>query len=296
MKNLWLLFPALLLAACHGGPPPAPPVVAAPAPPRLAQGIDVPTDIRDVSGELRTSRLDFVARYYRNPDSHWPALSPAEAETVSAAGIKLVALWESYSHLPEYFSYARGYYDALSAFRQAKAIGQPPGSAIYFAVDFNARPEQITGPIDRYFRGIAVGLAAADGGRAPPYRVGVYGSGAVCAYLKGAGLAQYAWLSNSTAWAGYRSFTDWDIRQGGRSPSLSFSQDSNEARGNYGGFRVASEYSSLSLPTVDPPWPTTATTSSPASCAANCPATRSMKTSMFSPSATSAPRRRSTSS
>ena len=41
------------------------------------------------------------------------------------------------------------------------------------------------------------------------------------------------------------SFTDWNIRQGMRSPSLSFSQDSNEARGEYGSFRVPNQYSSL---------------------------------------------------
>src|SRR5437764_5782064 len=89
-----------------------------------------------------------------------------------------------------------------------------------------------------YFRGIAAGLRAAAGG-APEYRVGVYGSGAVCDYLKRARLAEYAWLSNSTAWSGYASFADWNIRQGKQSPSLSFSHDSNEARGEYGGFQGA---------------------------------------------------------
>ena len=58
-------------------------------------------------------------------------------------------------------------------------------------------------------------------------------------------LAQYAWLSNSTAWSGYDSFADWDIKQGMRSPSLSFDQDSNDARGDYGGFQIATELSSL---------------------------------------------------
>jgi hypothetical protein len=69
--------------------------------------------------------------------------------------------------------------------------------------------------------------------------------GAVCDYLKRARLAEYAWLSNSTAWSGYASFTNWNIRQGKQSPSLSFSHDSNEARGEYGGFQVAEAYSSL---------------------------------------------------
>src|SRR5579875_2949202 len=93
---------------------------------------------------------------------------------------------------------ASGYNDAITAYGEAKAVGQPAGSAIYFAVDFNA---QRLAPIERYFRGVAAGLAAAGGGRAE-YKIGVYGSGVVCAAIKQAGLAQYSWLSNATAWSG----------------------------------------------------------------------------------------------
>ncbi len=241
MKLGWLI-PVLVLAACSA--PPAPPVVEAPRPVGLARGIDLPIDARDVSNELKESRLDFVARYYRDPASRWPTLSAAEARMVSSAGMSLVAVWESHSHKRDYFSYASGYYDALAAHRQAQAIGQPAGSGIYFAVDFNAQEPDVRGPVDQYFRGVHAGLAAA-AGQAREYRVGVYGSGAVCDYLKRARLAEYAWLSNSTAWSGYDSFTDWNIKQSGRSPLLSFDQDSNEARGEYGSFRVTSQYSSL---------------------------------------------------
>jgi hypothetical protein len=243
MKKLLPLVLLLVLAGCHNAP--QAPVVAAAAPPGPARGIDLPTDARDVSHELKDSHLDFVARYYRDPASRWPALSAEEARSVSAAGMKLVALWEWHSHIPAYFSYATGYSDAMAAYREARAVGQPAASAIYFAVDFNAQPADISGPVDQYFRGIAAGLAAA-GGPAHAYRIGVYGSGAVCDYVKRARLAQYAWLSNSTAWAGYGSFSDWNIRQGGRSPSLSFSQDANEARNDYGGFRIGAQYSALS--------------------------------------------------
>jgi len=225
---------ALVLAACTSEPEGP----LAGRFPGLAQGIDLPIDSRDVSQELKGSRLDFVARYYRDPASRWPTLSAAEAQMLSGAGVKLVAVWESHSQRPDYFSYDSGYADAQAAYRQAKALGQPTGSAIYFAVDYSAPEADIRGVVDAYFRGVYNGLLAASGGRLE-YKIGVYGSGAVCDYLKRARLVQYAWLSNSTAWSGYDRFTDWDIRQRRGAQALSFSHDVNEARGDYGSFMVS---------------------------------------------------------
>jgi Rv2525c-like, glycoside hydrolase-like domain len=227
-----LLVAALILSACQSVPAPH-----VEQPRGLARGVDLPTDASDVLNELRGGRLDFVARYYRDPTSRWPALTAPEARRLSSLGLKIVTVWEWHSHDPAYFTYGSGYGDAVKAYRQAKAVGQPPGSAIYFGVDFNARGPDLY-RVDNYFRGVAAGLTAASRGR-PEYRVGVYGSGAVCAAVKAAGLARYAWLSNSRAWAGSAGYTGWNIKQVGRFANLSFSHDANEARDDYGGFRVA---------------------------------------------------------
>jgi hypothetical protein len=199
------------------------------------RGIDLPTDASDVLNELKESRFEFVARYYRAAESRWPALTPSEAQRLSSLGLKIVAVWEWHSGKPEHFTYASGYSDAVAAYPQARAVGQPAGSAIYFAVDFNAQSIE---PIDEYFRGVAAGLAAASGGN-PGYAVGVYGSGAVCAAMKQTGLAQYCWLSNSFAWADSIGYEGWNIRQGAQLPELSFNHDSDEARDQYGAFRIA---------------------------------------------------------
>jgi hypothetical protein len=236
IKNLALCLPLLLLAGCYNADPQ--PVAQQPRFPARAQGIDLATDAGHVAQYIKGNGLDFVARYYRKPDSRWPALSANEAKVLSALGLNVVAVWESHSQHRDYFTYSRGYWDAMQAGQQAKLVGQPAGSAIYFAVDFDARGADIV-PIDQYFRGITAGLAAATGGKSD-YKVGVYGSGAVCDSVKGRGLAQYAWLSNSTAWAGSRSFADWNIRQGRPFATLGFiNHDSNEARDDYGGFRLA---------------------------------------------------------
>lgn len=242
MKRLGFALLMLALAACSSVPPP----VAA-----LAQlvrigpphGIDMPNDARDVSNELKSSGLDFVARYYRDPASRWPTLSAGEAALLSSSGFKIVAIWELHSHQPQYFSYAAGLADAVNAYRQARAVGQPFGSAIYFAVDYNAQQPDIYGPVDRYFRGVAAGLASVGG--STQYKVGVYGSGAVCGYLKHMRLAQYAWLSNSRAWTGYNDFSTWNIRQLPASATLSFGHDWNEATEDYGGFQVKSQFTAL---------------------------------------------------
>jgi hypothetical protein len=126
----------LVLAGCGGSEPPL--VASGGVAAGAIRGIDIPTDARDVSQELKGSGLHFVARYYRDPASRWPTLSAEEARSVAGSGMKLVTVWESHSHKPEYFSYASGYADGIAAHRQAKGIGQPAGSAIYFAVDYNA--------------------------------------------------------------------------------------------------------------------------------------------------------------
>jgi hypothetical protein len=234
LAKLAPILPAMILAACSAVPTPPPPPPAA-ALPKWGQGVDLATDSSDVLNELKSSHVDFVARYYRSPESRWPALSPSEAQRLSSSGIKIVAVWEAHSRNPAYFSYSQGYQDALTAAGEARAVGQPVGSAIYFAVDFNA---QWLMPIDGYFRGIAEGLAAANGGHAG-YQVGVYGSGLVCDALKRSGLARYCWLSNAFAWDGSTAYEEWNIRQGSRLSELSFNQDSDEARDEYGAFQVA---------------------------------------------------------
>jgi Domain of unknown function (DUF1906) len=244
------IFAGLIAAACAAAtpsPPPPPPTVDVPRLVGPGQGIDLVTDVSLGLDELTANRVDFVARYYRPPESRWPALSPGEAQLLSARGLKIVAVWEWHSRDPSHFTYATGYDDALMAYRQAKTVGQPAGSAIYFAVDFDARS---LASISEYFRGVAAGLAAASGGN-PDYTIGVYGSGAVCDAIKQGHLAQYSWLSNSLAWAQSVGYDDWNIRQGGRSLPLSFNHDLDEAKDEYGGF-VLSIYGETASSAIGP--------------------------------------------
>jgi hypothetical protein len=167
MKKLLPLLPVLFLAGCYNAPSTT--LVEKPRAVGRAHGIDLATDAGQVARSIKDNGIHFVARYYRKPDSRWPTLSANEAKLISSMGLNLVTVWESHSRHPSYFTYSRGYYDAASAYGQAKTVGQPAGSAIYFAVDFDARGADII-PVDQYFRGVAAGFAAASSGK-PEYTV-----------------------------------------------------------------------------------------------------------------------------
>jgi len=68
-------------------------------------GIDLAMDTSNLGEELRSSRIDFVARYYREPTSSLPPLSSQEARKLDSLGLKIVAVWEQNSPDPENMSY-----------------------------------------------------------------------------------------------------------------------------------------------------------------------------------------------
>ncbi|HEV2334664.1 MAG TPA: DUF1906 domain-containing protein [Stellaceae bacterium] len=203
----------------------------------MAKGIDLPIDAGRFVDDIKSAGIDFVARYYRSATSHFPSLSASEAKLLSSSGLKIVVVWEGASNHVSYFSQTAGANDGTSAYHQAKVIGQPADSAIYFAVDYDATAADVAGPIRDYFRGVAAGFAAA-GGANPGYQIGVYGSGAVCRALIDAGLASLGWLAMATGWRDFNAFVDaCDILQG-EALDLPFDHDSDEADEDYGEFQV----------------------------------------------------------
>lgn len=209
----------------------------------MIRGIDASMDVTPYMSNLQALGVNFVGRYYTNlsaTKNPGKVLSPREAHDLSQAGFSLVVVWE-FLATPGYFSNAQGQADGESAYRYAiEMIRQPEGSAIYFAVDFDATQAQFNQAVLPYFEGIAQSFANVSGNR-PPYSVGVYGSGAVCAALKQAGLARYAWLSQSTGWQGSRTYQNWDLRQGPLVSHPPFQFDEDIANEQFGAFRITFE-------------------------------------------------------
>ncbi|HYM62385.1 MAG TPA: DUF1906 domain-containing protein [Thermoanaerobaculia bacterium] len=182
----------------------------------------------------------FVGRYYNvnNPSKN---LTHAEAHLLSAGGIALVAVWENgYPTKASYFTFQAGVNDSTSAYNYGSAvIGQPAGSAIYFAVDYDASAADIAGPIADYFRGVSQGFQTISSGN-PIFKIGVYGSGNVCTAVLASGVAQYAWLSQSTGWGGSKTFANWNIKQGAVTTVCDLDSDLDQAiDGDYGSFTIS---------------------------------------------------------
>jgi hypothetical protein len=87
---------------------------------------------------LKSIGIKTVIRYYVWPEREisCKALLPAESDTILAAGMNIVTVFQHETDDPEtFFDRGRGAIDAKHAIAMAGANGQPEGSAIYFAVD-----------------------------------------------------------------------------------------------------------------------------------------------------------------
>jgi hypothetical protein len=187
---------------------------------------------------LAGAGCSFVFRYYAR-GAPAKLLTRLEAEQISSAGLMVGAVWESGSPTNVgYFDKAKGQGDGRVAYCYARdTIIQPAGSAIYFAVDYDASDGDIAGPITDYFSGV-VDSFRTEGLGNPAYKVAVYGSGATCQAMIAAGLVDFSWLAQSTGWAGYKTFKDWNLKQGPESSQCGIDVDSDQARGAFGGFQV----------------------------------------------------------
>ena len=163
-------------------------------------GMDCSTNSRAFAGQIAALGMKFVARYYS--DNAEKALTAAEAQALSGAGLSIVAVFENSNDSAGLFSAATGQSQAATALRLATAVSQPAGSAIYFAVDFDATGTDVPGPITNYFTAVKTALAAA----ATQYAVGVYGSGLTCRVIRDAGLARFTWITGSIGFAEYATF------------------------------------------------------------------------------------------
>jgi hypothetical protein len=163
--------------------------------------LETTSDLRASAKCLADAGFKYVARYYRPAASIFSSLTQDEARSLNDAGIKIIAIYEG-SNSRDVFSESSGIDIGSSTFTYARTkVQQPGGTAIFFAVDFDASDQDITDRVIPFFRGLksANEAKAAPGSR---YRIGVYGSGLVIQRLQSAGLIDVSWLAGSMGWSG----------------------------------------------------------------------------------------------
>jgi len=197
---------------------------------------------------LASSGINFVFRYYSATTTiATKRLTVSEAQALTAAGIEIGAVYEDGPTSANYFTNGRGVRDGERAFQYAQQIGQPAGSAIYFAVDYDAPASDLSAIIS-YFQGVQSGLNVVSGGSSP-YAIGVYGSGLVCQAIKqDNSLAKYSWLAESRGWRGTVGYTEWNAIQklatlalcglAGPTPETPAEYEECQALDDFGGFSV----------------------------------------------------------
>lgn len=168
-------------------------------------GMDASAHCGGLAKAIAGTGRKFVGRYYSlSPVKN---LTLAEARALTDADLQIVTVYEDGGDHLGFFQPTVGTANAKTALQQAGAIGQPEGSAIYFAVDFNPGPADVSGAVTRYFQEVAAVFSAAT----KSYGIGVYGSGLTCRMIRDAQLAGFTWLSNSTGfleWTPFRPQAD----------------------------------------------------------------------------------------
>jgi hypothetical protein len=205
--------------------------------------LDASTNLAPYVTELKAHGITTIGRYYST--RQWKVVTRKEAEILSGAGFDLFTIFEN-SDDPSEFNSDSGTFAAQYAINSARAIGQPIGSTIYFAVDFNSDESQVRAAVVPYFLAIRKVMT----GSGAPYKIGVYGNGLACSLLEAAGLCEFTWLSGSSSYYGTQDFYQsgkWSIAQHPSESYGKFDADPDEVKADIGQFRLGAQVESLLL-------------------------------------------------
>ena len=176
--------------------------------------IDTPHNAAKVASKLAAQNVKVVVRFFaRKPQpglrekimaSDGNMIDGVREPTILIRnGLSIVSLYQYRNNLPEKFlkgledtgsAKAEVAADAKAALDQAKLVGQPEGSAIYFGVDFNVNRASVDSVLE-YFRVIGQTVGS-------HYAIGVYGNGFVNRTLRQEKLVAYNWISASRSHEG----------------------------------------------------------------------------------------------
>lgn len=195
-----------------------------------AKGVDY-SFARPGGAAIAAAGFTFAMRYCPYSGDGGKGLTLAELDDLHANGIAVGLVYESTAGRP-LAGYEAGDVDATVARAAMQQLAFPDDRPMYFAVDFNARPDHYA-VIDQYLSGAASVLGLE--------RVGVYGSYDVCAHCFMAATAKWFW--QTYAWSAGKNFEWRNVYQYLNGQSLNGAAvDYNEAYGvDFGQWPVEDE-------------------------------------------------------
>ncbi len=175
---------------------------------------------------LKADGYGALGLYYFKTSGFKHLLDAATVKATSAAGLRLFSVYENGEPVrASYFTVPTANMDAHVAHTRALDAGQPAGTPIFFAVDYDADITHIPAII-AYFNEIN----RVFGVMGDTHPIGVYGSGMVCRRLKVPGLVSFTWLCQSHGFAEYNDFLPHaDIIQGPQATVHGMDTDSDSA-------------------------------------------------------------------
>jgi hypothetical protein len=170
------------------------------------------SDVAQLYGSS-TPSASFVGRYLKFPSlgTKGPqGLTRTESADILASKVAIVSAFEG-SNKIQHFTKPNAVTDVNTAVRRSIILRQPPGSAIYFAVDFDCVTPAHRDQVASYFVAIKSRMAGALKG---VYAIGAYAGSFVLDKLYQEDLIDYCWQAGAYGWKENKDlFSDADIVQ-----------------------------------------------------------------------------------
>ncbi|MGO2660686.1 glycoside hydrolase domain-containing protein [Mycetocola reblochoni] len=164
---------------------------------RTTRAVDASTVVTDArASTLVDAGYTTVGRYLTGRGKQY---AHGELDTIFAHGLSTFPIYQESNRAADDFGRAEGERQGAAAARRAIGLGFPPGTVIFFAVDFDVSVEQTHRHVMPYFRGVRRALSRAE----RRFEPGVYGPRAVCRLLGDSALTTASFVGGmSTGYLG----------------------------------------------------------------------------------------------
>ncbi|MEU4208538.1 glycoside hydrolase domain-containing protein [Streptomyces sp. NPDC026206] len=184
---------------------------------RKGEACDGVTKVTAARAEaLKAEGIKYVGRYLTNPSTTSlpeKAIQPGELDAIADHGLRCFPIYQTYGRDASSFNYPAGNAAGLAAINAAVDHGFKNGTRIFFAVDFDALDQDVTGQVLPHFKGIEDAMALSGN----PFAVGVYGPRNVCTRVSEAGHSSASFVSDMSSGFsgnfGYPLPADWAYDQ-----------------------------------------------------------------------------------